>query len=277
MRNSNDRFTSFGRAGCSVLPYHYLITSIFVITMKTGNNSVTSGILDVRSLREQIYEYLRAEMHEGKLLPGAFIKLTEISNKLGISKTPLRDAVIQLECEGFVTILPRRGVLVNKLTIKDVQNILEIVGALESTVIIAVFNKFASSHIEAMKVLNRQMISAIHCKDYDSYYKLNIAFHNIFLDLSENAAIKRIIMPLKQRLYDFPRRTYIEEWELNNCREHEMFMEYIDRGDCDKAVSLWRNSHWSFEAYEKFIRRFYLGSEERIESELAWRKSSEIK
>ncbi len=212
-------------------------------------------------------------MHEGKLLPGAFIKLNKISTKLGISKTPLRDAVIQLECEGFVTILPRRGVLVNKLAIQDVKNILEIVGALESTVIVAVFDKFTSSHIAAMKALNSQMISAIHCEDYVSYYKLNIAFHDVFLDLSENVAIKRIIIPFKQRLYDFPRRTYIEEWELNNCREHEMFMEYIEKGDCDKAVSLWRNSHWSFEAYEKFIRCFYLGSEERIESELAWRKS----
>jgi len=244
--------------------------------MKPKRNRVTKGILDIRSLREQIYDYLRSEMHEGKLLPGSFIKLNEISSKLGISKTPLRDAVIQLECEGFVTILPRRGVLVNKLTIQDVKNILEIVGALESSVIVAIFDKFSSSHIAAMKALNDQMISAIHSEDYDSYYKLNIAFHDVFLDLSENAALKRIIMPFKQRLYDFPRRTYIKEWELINCREHEMFMAYIEEGDCGKAVSIWKNSHWSFEAYEKFIQRFYLGSDERIESELAWRKSSEI-
>ena len=240
--------------------------------MASDSDTNTKGILDVRSLREQVYEYLRGEMHDGKLLPGSFIKLSEISNKLGISKTPLRDAVIQLECEGFVTILPRRGVLVNKLTIQDVKDILEIVGALESTVIASVFHKFSSVHVAEMKRLNRRMISAIHRKDYDSYYKLNISFHDVFLNLSENVALKRMIMPFKQRLYDFPRRTYIEEWELINCREHEMFMEYIEKGHCNKAVSLWRDSHWSFEAYEKFIRRFYLGSADRIESELAWRK-----
>jgi len=243
--------------------------------MITDQNIVTSGILDIRSLREQVYEYLRSEIHDGRLLPESFIKLSEISNKLGISKTPLRDAVIQLECEGFVTILPRRGVLVNKLTIQDVKNILEIVGALESAVIASVFEKFSASHIAEMMRLNNEMIASIHSENYDSYYKLNIAFHDVFLGLSENAALKRMIMPFKQRLYDFPRRTYIEEWELINCREHEMFMEYIEKGDCNKAISLWRNSHWSFEAYEKFIRRFYLGSKDRIESELAWRKSSE--
>ena len=234
----------------------------------------SNGLLDVRSLREQVYEYLRGEMHLGRLLPGSFIKLNEISERLGISKTPLRDAIIQLECEGFVTILPRRGVLVNELSIQDVKNILEVVGALEYTVIMSVFDKFDPTKIAEMKRLNDEMISAIHNKAYNNYYKLNIAFHNVFLDLSENTALKRVVMPFKQRLYDFPRRTYIEEWELINCQEHERFIEHIKKGERKRAALLMRDSHWSYEAYEKFIRQFYSGSQERIESELAWRKSS---
>ena len=63
-------------------------------------------------MREQVYEYLRDEISNRKLLPGATININEISRQLGISKTPLRDAIIQLETEGFVTILPRRGVTV---------------------------------------------------------------------------------------------------------------------------------------------------------------------
>jgi len=237
--------------------------------MGSQNNN---GLLDVRSLREQIYEYLRGEMHLGRLLPGAFIKLNKLAEKLGISKTPLRDAIIQLECEGFVTILPRRGVLVNKLSIQDIKNILEILGALESSVIVSVFDEFGPSQIKEMKQLNKEMISAISLEDFDSYYKLNITFHDVFLNLSENSALKKIIMPLKQRLYDFPRRTYIKEWEQINCQEHDQFIKYIEKGDCGQAALIWRDSHWSYDAYEKFIRRFYFGSEKRIETELAWRK-----
>ena len=184
----------------------------------------------------------------------------------------MRDAVIQLECEGFVSILPRRGVRVRKLTITDIKNLLEVVGALESAVVSSVFEDFNANHIASMRSLNDDMLTAIKTRNYDHYYKLNIQFHDIFLNLSENDTARKIIMPLKQRLYDFPRRTYIEEWELINCREHAQFIEMIEKRDRNGAVKLMRDSHWSFEAYEKFIRRFYFGSEDRIASELAWRK-----
>ena len=75
----------------------------------------TKEMLNTKSLREQVYEYLRDEINNRKLLPGTTINLNEISQQLGISKTPLRDAIIQLEIEGFVTILPRRGVTVKKI------------------------------------------------------------------------------------------------------------------------------------------------------------------
>jgi DNA-binding GntR family transcriptional regulator len=241
-------------------------------SMQNGIQQNSNGLLELRSLREQVYDYLRAEMQSGRLLPGSFIKLKEISEKLGISKTPLRDALIQMECEGFVSILPRRGVQVRKLSIQDIKNILEILGALESAVVLSVFSKFDATHTETMRGLNGKMIAAIEKEDFRSYYGLNITFHDVFLQLSENDAMHGIIMPLKQRLYDFPRRTYIKEWELINCREHEQFIEFIKKGDGQGAAALMRDSHWSFEAYEKFIRRFYFGSEERIESELAWRK-----
>ena len=237
--------------------------------MGSQNNN---GLLDVRSLREHVYEYLRGEMHLGRLLPGAFIKLNKLAEKLGVSKTPLRDAIIQLECEGFVTILPRRGVLVNKLSMQDIKSILEILGALEGSVIVSIFDKFGPSQITKMKRLNQEMIAAIGIEDFDSYYKLNITFHDVFLNLSENSTLKKIITPLKQRLYDFPRRTYIKEWELSNCEEHNQFIKYIEKGERRRAARIMQDSHWSFDAYEKFIRRFYFGSEERIEAELAWRK-----
>ena len=149
---------------------------------------------------------------------------------------------------------------------------LEIAGALEGAVVLSVFDKLTPPHIEQMKRLNNEMLSAIHREDFDIYYRLNIKFHDVFLNLSENAMLKKTVMPLKQRLYDFPRRTYIKEWELINCQEHSQFVEHIEKGERNQAASLMQDSHWSFKAYEKFIRQFYFGSDERIESELAWRK-----
>ena len=219
-------------------------------------------MLNTKSLREQVYEYLRDEISNRKLLPGAFININEISRQLGISKTPLRDAIIQLEIEGFVTILPRRGVTVKKLTLKEIKDSYEIVGALEGSIILNDFDKIDRSHISRMEKLNARQVVALSRKDYDNYYKLNLAFHNVFLDLSDNKSLKSIVRPYKQRLYDFPRRGYIEEWELNNCKEHEQFIELVKKKDRSGAAEILRDIHWSFPVQEKYIRQFYPNADE---------------
>lgn len=226
-----------------------------------------NGMLNLRSLREQVYGYIRGEMQAGRLIAGSLIKLNEISQLLGISKTPLRDALIRLESEGFVTILPRRGVVVKALSFEEVKNVLEIVGALESAVILSVFERLAPPHVERMARLNQEMRDLLHSSRLQSfdlkYYELNLAFHAVFLDLSSNTDLRRIVMLAKQRLYDFPRPRYIRKWELINCDEHEQFIAHVRAGDRQAAATLWKEHHWSFEAHEEYIREFYsLGSQQ---------------
>ncbi len=81
-------------------------------------------ILNIKSLKEQVYEHLREQMRTGGLRPGAAIDMEETSKRLGVSKTPLRDALLQLEMEGFVTILPRRKIVVNVLTLQNIRDYL---------------------------------------------------------------------------------------------------------------------------------------------------------
>lgn len=214
-------------------------------------------IINQKSLREQVYDFIREELTRGKLIPGAAVNLNVISQQLGISKTPLRDALLQLDTEGFVTISPRRGVFVNRLTLEDIRQCYEIIGALETTVILAVFDSVQPLHIERMKLLNRDLRTSIKKEDFQAYYQQNILFHDVFLEMSHNQSLKRIIAPMKQRLYDFPRRGYIKEWEQSNCRDHDRLIEAFETGDRAAAVQVWRDVHWSFEVQEKYIRRFY--------------------
>lgn len=218
-------------------------------------------MINQKPLREQVYEFLRAELHKGNLAPGTAINLARLSERLGISKTPLRDALIQLEVEGFVTISPRRGVFVNRLDLEDIKHYYEIIGALESAVLISVFDKIRHEGLPAMKRLNRDIIAALMREDYDTYYQLNIRFHHLFVDMSDNEFLKRIILPMKQRLYDFPQRSYMKNWEEQNCRDHEALIEAIERGDKDAAAGVWRDRHWSFSVQAPYIKRFYLFDE----------------
>ena len=217
-----------------------------------------NGVLQLRPLREQVYEYLRDAINRGQLHAGSYLDQKELSESLGISKTPLRDALIQLETEGFVSILPRRGVLVNELSLEDIRHIYEIVGALEGVALVSVANLLGVRQLQGMRSLNREMVVAVEAGDFDTYYSRNLAFHDVFLRLSGNASLVRTVENLKHRLYDFPRRVrFISEWEMASTAEHAAFLDLLESGDVRGAADNLRDVHWSFEVQEPFILRYY--------------------
>lgn len=220
------------------------------------------GALKFSSLSEQVYDYLRRQMHQGDLLPGSTLNIGEIAKQLGISKTPLRDALIHLELEGFVTILPRRGVQVNKLQIKDVKNAYDAVGLVESFIIQECIDKIKPSHLKELEALNEEMIEDIKNNDFSKLFKTNLQFHNIYLDVSDNELLKKFILPIKHRLYDFPRQNYIPEWELKNCDEHKQIIDLIKQGKGAEAAKVVKDIHWSFEYQKAYIYEFYKSNED---------------
>lgn len=215
-------------------------------------------ILNIKSLKEQVYEYLREQMRSGDILPGSVIDMEETSKKLGVSKTPLRDALLQLEMEGFVTILPRRKVIVNVLSVQDIKNYYEIIGSLESAALLLAFDHFKESDIQYLEKLNAEMKDAIDKDDFDLYYEKNLRFHNVYLNSSGNENLVKIVNTLKKRLYDFPRqRGFVKEWELVSIGEHGGLVNLIKQKNKKEAVNFIRDVHWSFKVQEKYISKYY--------------------
>lgn len=223
-------------------------------------------ILNIKSLKEQVYEYLREQMRRGEIMPGSAIDMEETSKKLGVSKTPLRDALLQLEMEEFVTILPRRMVVVNSLTKRDIRNYYEIIGSLESMAMLKAFDCLKVSDIEAMQKLNAGMKDAIAANDFDLYYERNLAFHNTFLNLCGNDSLVKLANNLKKRLYDFPRpKGFVKEWEESSILEHEALIDLLRKGRGQDAANHVRDVHWSFKVQERFVRKYYPGITEPAE------------
>jgi DNA-binding GntR family transcriptional regulator len=225
------------------------------------------GILNIKSLKEQVYEYLRGQLEKGELLPGSSINMDETSQKLGVSRTPLRDALLQLEMEGFVSVLPRRGVVVNPLTLQDIKNYYEIIGALESAALLASFDRIKQSQLEKMHAFNAQMKNAIDQDDFNLYYKKNLLFHDVFLDLCDNKNLVKIVKTLKRRLYDFPRQEgFVKQWEMTSIDEHRELARLIEQGNREQASSYIRDVHWSYDVQEKFLKRYYKRAESAAEN-----------
>jgi DNA-binding GntR family transcriptional regulator len=215
-------------------------------------------ILNIKSLKEQVYEYLREEFRQHKLKPGAIINIDETSKELGISRTPLRDALLQLEIEGFVTIIPRRGIYVNKLTLDEIRDFYHVIGTLEYSAILACTDRIKIRDIERMAKLNEEMKKALDKDDFDLFYEKNLSFHNTYIDLTQNNTLIKIVNNLKKRLYDLPRpEKWIKKWEENSTSEHDKLVEFLRNGDFEKAARHIQDVHWSFEVHQQYIKKYY--------------------
>jgi DNA-binding GntR family transcriptional regulator len=216
------------------------------------------SIINIKSLKEQVYDFLRDEMRKGQILPGSAIDMEETSKQLGVSRTPLRDALLQLEMEGFVNIYPRRGIVVNILSLQEIKNYYEIIGALESIALLLAFEKIRESEIKTMEKQVEGMKKAIEADNFDIYYERNLKFHDVYLDLCGNENLVKIVRTLKKRLYDFPRQKgFVKEWELASIGEHKELLSLIKRGQAADAAAYIREVHWSFKVQEKFINEYY--------------------
>jgi DNA-binding GntR family transcriptional regulator len=214
--------------------------------------------LETRSLREQVYEYLRDQMSTGGLQPGSFLDLNELARRLGISRTPLREALLHLESQGFVTVLPRRGFRLNALTLDDIRHYYEIIGALEATALGSVGSALGRADFARMRSLDAAMAEAVAARDFDKYYEANLAFHDVYLRRSDNARLVAQVHLLKQRLYDWPRReSMVQAWEQHSVVEHEDFLRLLERGAIAEAAAHLQNVHWSFAVQERFIHAYY--------------------
>ena len=217
-----------------------------------------NSIINTKSLKEQVYEYLREQIHLQNIEPGSMINMDATSKKLGISKTPLRDALIQLEMEGFVTIVPRRGIFVNTLSLDDIKEFYQIIGALEQSALCNAKDKISPKDMEKMQKLNREMKKVLEKNNFDLFYKKNLEFHNTYISLSQNQTLIQIVNNLKKRLYDFPRqKKWVKEWEESSIKEHQKIADLISEGHITEAADFIHNVHWSFAVQEKFIMRYY--------------------
>ena len=109
-----------------------------------------------------------------------------------------------------------------------------------------------------MDQLNREMVRALDASDFARFYDANLAFHDTYLNLSDNTEMVRQIHLLKQRLYDFPRlRGFVPEWERASVEEHRSIVRCLAGGDVGGAADLLRDVHWSFSYQEHFVRSYY--------------------
>jgi len=206
------------------------------------------------SLRKEIFDYLSGQIEKGALIPGSLINVRKLTEKLNVSRTPLREALAQLEIQGLVSILPQRGVRINVLTYEDLLDLFEIIGALESQVILTVFHQITDKEINRMKRYNRTMEQTLKQGRSRYFHETNILFHRVFLDLSANRELTNYVGSLKLRLFGFALKSYRDRFKRAIIAEHDVFIALLKKGKRQSAANYLQDVHWKFNYPDNFIR-----------------------
>lgn len=212
---------------------------------------------DPFSLRDKVYDVLCGKFRSGELLPGSIIDQKQICAELGISRTPLTNSLIRLEAEGIVRIHPRSRVVVNRLEMEDIQYLYEVIGGIEGVLISKGFSNYTNDILDQMEECNRQMTKYIQNDDLQAYDPLHYRFHQMFVLMARNKFAERILIPIKNRLWDYPKKSFPKQWYLDACTEHQSILDALREKNVDKAISYIKHIHWDFEFNKKYIQKAY--------------------
>jgi DNA-binding GntR family transcriptional regulator len=185
-----------------------------------------------RSLHADVLAALRDMIIEGELPAGERINETALYPRLGVSRTPLREALKALASEGLVDLVPNRGAIVRRFSLADVTSMLEAVKVLETFAAGAAADRATAEDLSAIRELHTAMRRRYAMKDRLEYFKLNQAIHSAIVRAAHNDTISAIHDALQARL---KRIRYIgneapDKW-AGAMAEHEDMMTALDHRD----------------------------------------------
>ncbi len=185
-----------------------------------------------KTLREQIATSLRESIIRRELAPGQKLTEPELAAKLGISRTPIREAFRQLESEGFLAVIPRRGAVVSTITAKQVEDFYEIKSLLDGYAARVAAEKISNGDIEKLKKINGQLSELAEKSQLEAFFARNNDFHNCFIKLCENEKLLEIRDSMVQRFKGFRMATLSLPGRLmESVNQHKSIIKAFEKKD----------------------------------------------
>jgi len=149
-----------------------------------------------QTLREKILETIREAILKGDLKPGEKVAEPELAEQFGISRTPIREAFRQLESEGYLTVVPRKGAVVAALSERDVQEFYEVKSILEGYAAELAAKNLSDKELAKLESINERLKQLANDGDVKSFYKIHNEFHEMFLKAANNTKLYELIKQL---------------------------------------------------------------------------------
>lgn len=184
-----------------------------------------------KPLRELVLDAIRTAIMNGVLQPRERLMEIQLAEELGVSRTPIREALRKLELEGFIVMVPRKGAYVADLSFKDIADVFEIRAALEGLAAGLAAERITEEELETMERLIVGKQEAINSGDIDKLVEVDTKFHELLYQSSRNDRLATIISNLREQIQRF-RLTSLSFPGRNkeSLREHKQLLEAIKPG-----------------------------------------------
>ena len=188
-------------------------------------------------LRDVVFNTLRQAILRGELKPGERLMEIQLANKLGVSRTPIREAIRKLELEGLVLMIPRRGAEVAEITEKSLRDVLEVRGALEELAVDLACDRISNEDIQSLKEAAKQFEVALQGGDVTEFAEADVKFHDIIYLATDNQRLIQLLYNLREQMYRY-RVEYLKRKEVHPIllKEHQYIIECIEKRDKEKAM-----------------------------------------
>ncbi len=188
-------------------------------------------------LRDVVFNTLRQAILRGELKPGERLMEIQLANKLGVSRTPIREAIRKLELEGLVLMIPRRGAEVAEITEKSLRDVLEVRGALEELAVKLACQKITDEQIQELRVAEKEFEMALSSGDVTVYAEADVRFHDVIYRATDNQRLIQLLFNLREQMYRY-RVEYLKREEAHGTLliEHKKIIEAIASRDMEASV-----------------------------------------
>jgi DNA-binding GntR family transcriptional regulator len=205
----------------------------------SATDPVPDAPLDNRTLREQVFDHLREEILSSRLEPGTELSEVALARSLGISRGPLREALGQLTAEGLVTIVPRRGAVVTRLTRQEFIDAYQVREALESLALRLAVPRLSATEKAELHKMCEAMERAAEAGNTTRFFEIKRDFHRLFVRASGNRKLEAV----HEQLIAQMGRLMSKSAELRggleqSAAEHRAILAAIDDSDAELAARL---------------------------------------
>lgn len=203
----------------------------------------------LKTLKDHVYDHIADQIRIGELRPGQKINENIICQELGISRTPVREALIQLAAEGVLNNTARKGFVIKSMSREDVREIYQLIGLLDGYAAKLASDFLTESDLSDMGFHIGAMDLAIRSGNYPMYHDQQTTFHQVYIDKCKNQTLINTVSGAKNKLL---KRSYtdsddarLQEVFLDTNEEHKEILELFKKKDKDGLFKYLSEVHWA--------------------------------